>query len=129
MFIPASYLIVGSLLLWPCVVRGQSCAPPARPYFEFQVERPAAFIPDTTVSPRPLTVRPPRDAPRGTLVSFVVDTLGRPDSTTYRVIRDVEPGLAEEGRAMVAKWRYRPAQLSGCAVPQLVQTPLERSVR
>lgn len=127
MLIPASYLTIGSVLFWPCVVRAQACAPPARPYFEFQVERPAAFIADTTVSPRPVTVRSPRDAPRGTLVSFVVDTLGRPDSTTYRVIRDVEPGLAEEGRAVVGKWRYHPARVSGCVVPQLVQTPLERA--
>ena len=129
MFHPTSYLTLGSLLLLPCVAGAQTCVPPARPYFEFQVERPATFIDDTTVSPRPLSVRPPSPAPRGTLVSFIVDTLGQPDPATYRVIRDVDPGVADEGRAVVGKWRYRPAQLGGCVVPQLVQTLLKRTIK
>ena len=45
---------------------------------------------------------------------------------TFKIIREVEPGLAKEGRAVFARWRFRPAQLRGCVVPQLVQTPLAR---
>jgi hypothetical protein len=116
------------VLALPCVATAQACPPqPARPFLEFQVERPAVFIPDSTVTPYPAPQQPgnPRPA-RFTLVSFVVDTLGHPDTATYRVIRDDEPGLAGEGRAVVARWRYRSAQIRGCAVPQLVQTPLAR---
>jgi hypothetical protein len=84
------------------------------------------FIPDSTVSPYPAPQQPRTPRRDGTLVSFVVDTLGRPDTLTYKIIRDVEPGLAHEGRAVVARWRYQPAQVRGCAVSQLVQTLLAR---
>lgn len=127
MFSSVCNLTIVILLSWPVVARAQNCPPQAtRPFFEFQVERPATFIPDSTVSPYPapqLPGTPPRQA---TLVSFIVDTLGRPDTSSYKVIRDVEPGVAQEGRAVFARWRFRPAQIRGCVVPQLVQTLLAR---
>lgn len=123
-------LTIGLLLTWQSAAKAQSCPPAAaRPFFEFQVERPATFIPDTTVSPYPAPQQPGTPIRGGTLVSFVVDTLGRPDSLSYKIIRDVEPGLAQEGRSVVARWRYRPAQIRGCVVPQLVQTLLARVAR
>ena len=115
------------VLAWPVVGDAQNCpAPSARPFFEFQVERPATFIPDSTVSPYPAPQQPGMARRQGTLVSFIVDTLGRPDTLSYKVIRDVEPGVGEEGRAVLARWRYRPAQIRGCVVAQLVQTLLAR---
>ena len=114
------------LCFWPHSAEAQSCPLPARPYFEFQVEQPATFIVDTTISPRPAVASRGSQTERPTLVSFVVDTLGFPDSGTFRVIREVDPALALDAEKVVAKWRFRPARLKGCAVPQLVQTPLQR---
>ena len=127
MFNSVQRLTIGVMLAWPVVGNAQDCPPPSpRPFFEFQVERPATFIPDSTVSPYPapqLPRTPPRQA---TLVSFVVDSLGRPDTSSYKVIREVEPGVAQEGRAVLTRWRFRPAQIRGCVVSQLVQTLLAR---
>ena len=121
------YLTVACLLSWSGLARAQNCPPPpARPLFEFQVERPATFIPDSSVTPYPAPQQPGMPRRVGTLVSFVVDTLGRPDSVTYKIIREVEPGLGQEGRSVVARWRYQPAQVRGCAVSQLVQTLIVR---
>lgn len=37
----------------------QTCAPPPNPYFEFQAERRAVFLPDSSISPRPSARRAP----------------------------------------------------------------------
>jgi hypothetical protein len=39
--------------LTPFSARAQACTPSARALFEFQVETPATYIPDSTISPRP----------------------------------------------------------------------------
>ena len=50
------------------------------------------------------------------LLAFEVDTLGRPDSTTVRVV-DGDPYLLPTARSSVARWRFRPAELMpGCRV-------------
>jgi hypothetical protein len=119
-------LTILCLLVWPARALAQDCPPPARPFFEFQVERPATFIPDSSMAVYPAPQDPRAPPRRATLVSFIVDALGQPDTVSYKVIRNVDPGVAAEGRALLSRWRYRPAQLRGCAVPQLVQTLLER---
>jgi TonB family protein len=102
----------------------QQCRPPEHPYFEFQVDRPSELIPDSTVSPRPF--QPPLGQSEGVtvLVQFVVDTMGRPDTATFSVIRSFDPPLAAAARRAVKRWRYTPALLASCKVPQLVQTPV-----
>ena len=127
MFTLVRYLTVCCLLAWSGIAGAQDCPPPpARPLFEFQVERRATFIPDSSVTPYPAPQQPGMPRRDGTVVSFVVDTLGRPDTMTYRIIREVEPGLAQEGRAVLARWRYQPAQVRGCVVSQLIQTLIAR---
>ena len=123
-------LCTGSLIavicLTPVRANAQGCTPTARPLFEFQVETPATFIPDSTMSPRP------HQEPRGVrdpnlmLVSFVVDTLGQPDLNTYKVVRTSDHTLVQETKAVLTKWRYRPALVGHCRVPQLVMTPVVR---
>lgn len=118
-------LIVVSCLT-PISAKAQACTPPARPLFEYQVETPATFIPDSTMSPRP------HQEPRGVrdpnlmLVSFVVDTLGQPDLNTYKVVRTQDHSLVQETKAVLGKWRYRPALVGQCRVPQLVMTAVVR---
>lgn len=51
-----------------------------------------------------------------TTLAFEVDTLGRPDSTTVRIL-DGDPYLLPTARSSVARWRFRPAELMpGCRV-------------
>lgn len=103
------------------------CVPPPHPLFEFQVERPPAFL--TEVG---LGVRPVRDPVRAyetggdtVLVQFVVDTLGVPLPATFKVLKATRPEQAAQARAALPRWRFAPATLGGCKVPQLVQTALE----
>lgn len=106
----------------------QACAPPARPALEFQVERPAAFLGDTTRVPRPAPVQisDARAHPKVLLVQFVVDTRGVPDPRSFKVLRSPSAAATDSARAALADWRYTPAVLYGCRVPQLVQTAVTR---
>ncbi|MCC6930946.1 MAG: hypothetical protein IT359_18290 [Gemmatimonadaceae bacterium] len=103
----------------------QRCSAPSKPYFEFEVAQPATFIADSTVSPRPSRRRAATAAAELALVQFVVDSSGVPDPQSFKVLVANDRDLVSTGRAVLARWRFRPARLHGCAVPQLVQTPLE----
>jgi hypothetical protein len=96
-----------------------------RPYFEFQVETPAAFTDDS--SSRVSGWTPGREARDDSLaVQFVVDTVGRPEPGTFRVLRAQREVAADSVRAALSTWRYVPARLRGCRVRQLVQTGVTR---
>lgn len=50
------------------------------------------------------------------VLAFEIDTLGRPDSSSVRVV-DGDPYLLPTARSSVARWRFRPAELTpGCRV-------------
>jgi hypothetical protein len=110
----------------PTVGHGQDCAVSPLPYFEFQVEVPAQWLPDSSVTPRPDPVRDVDAQELAALVQFVVDSAGVPVPRTYKILRARDRELAEAGRRVVATWRFRPARIATCAVAQLVQTPLAR---
>lgn len=97
-----------------------------RPYFEFQVEAPATFIDDSASRAAGWV---PGRAMRGDTVSvqFVVDTVGRPEPGSFRVVRVQREALVDSARQALSTWRYAPARLRGCRVRQLVQTPVTRT--
>jgi TonB family protein len=69
-------------------------------------------------------VYPPELSARGTEgqveASYVVDSAGRVDTTTIRVMRSDHDRFTESVRAALAEARFRPAKRSGRAVRQLV---------
>lgn len=96
-----------------------------RPYFEFQVETPARFIDDS--ASRAAGWRPGPTMRGDTIsVQFVVDTVGRPEPGSYRVVRAQQEVLGDSVRQALPTWRYMPARLRGCRVRQLVQTSVTR---
>ena len=70
-------------------------------------------------------VYPPELSARGTEgkveASYVVDTTGRVDTTTIRVMQSDDPRFTESVRTALAETRFRPAKRAGKAVRQLVQ--------
>lgn len=77
--------------------------------------------------PRPLM--PPKGGyPRGVIrrdgktkvkVSVVVDTAGKADMTTFKVIETTHQWLADNLKAMVPRWTFTPAVKKGCHVAGL----------
>jgi hypothetical protein len=105
--------------------------PPSPPsgapaFFDFQVETPARYIADDNKLPHPdatLNQRPPFSGDFA-LVQFIVDTTGVPDVKSLKILRHPEGLVADSVRAAAVQWRFRPATLGGCRVPQLVQSAL-----
>ena len=52
-------------------------------------------------------------------ITVLVDTLGKADMSTFKVIKTTHPWLASSFKTAVAKWSFDPALLAGCKVPRL----------
>ena len=114
--------LVGACVLFATSAAAQ-CVQPPHPLFEFQTERAAAYIGDSTMVPRPVTTRvADAHAYPEVLVQFVVDTLGVPDPATLHTLRTSSRAAADSVRQVLTAWRFSPALESGCKVPQIVQT-------
>lgn len=117
-------LVVAASVLAP-PARAQTCPPVTQPYFRFQLDRRALYIPDSTQSPHPAAPRLSRVDTEAALAQFVVDSLGVPRPASFKVLAARDTAMAEAARVMLPRWRFRPAQLGECRVAQLVQTPLD----
>lgn len=62
------------------------------------------------------------------LASFVVDTLGRAEMATFRVLQSTDSLFSRAVRDGVANSRYKPARLHSRAVRQLVEQPFAFSM-
>lgn len=74
-------------------------------------QRPAAF------QKMPAAVRTLVDQ-KGAVIKadVVIDTLGRADMKTFRVVEVSHPWFAANLREVIPAWRFTPAQLAGCKV-------------
>ena len=91
----------------------------SRPYYSIEVSCPAVAEEE---NPRP---NPPAGTPAhiGDVgVEFIVDTLGRVEPGTIRVMPSVHRALADSVRAAVSRWHFQPAEIDGILVRQIVQT-------
>lgn len=59
----------------------------------------------------------------GAYVQFVVDTTGRPDTSSFRVINTTHAGFAQAVRAALPGMRFSPAIMHSRKVRQLVEQP------
>ena len=93
----------------------------------------AAETPDLAVDrlPTPIKYEPPpvpktippgvggRNGRANIRIEVIVDTLGRADMSTFRVVKSTSPWMTRHVRSAVARWRFTPAELAGCKVPRL----------
>jgi hypothetical protein len=121
-----SWVFLGYLAVTASNARSQACAASEHPYFEFQVDRPASYRGDTTVVPRPRDQkRGEEEGPGFHLVSFIVDTAGVPDVRSFKTLKSPSLEISRATRDAFVGWRYRPAEINGCRVPQLIQTAVK----
>lgn len=87
---------------------------------ELDVER----VPEPVAyDPPPIPRRLPpgvvgRDGRAEVRIKVLVDTLGRADMKTFRVVRSTHPTLTASVKRAVAKWKFQPAEVGGCKVPR-----------
>jgi len=95
---------------------------PDQVYFEFQVTKPVRPLPNMKgpVYPRDLRAA---GVTGEVLAQFIVDTLGQPVMTSYKVLRSSHELFTNAVHDAVEKTTYQPAELNGKKVRQLVQQP------
>lgn len=105
----------------------EQCGPVARPFHEYEVSRPALSTGRASNGPRPVSdpMAARRRGADSVIVEFVVDTAGTPVPRTLRVLKSPSRTIADLVRDAHLTWRFRPALVGGCKVPQVVQTPVE----
>jgi protein TonB len=104
------------------VVGGVAPVVQDQPYFDFQVEKPAASAPGSP-GPRYPDILRSGGVEGEVLAQFVVDTTGRVEVATFRVLRSTHALFEQAVRSSLPNMRFLPAEVSGRKVKQLVQQP------
>jgi hypothetical protein len=87
---------------------------------DLEVERIPAII---SMKPAPF-----RDTPESALrkdgsaeikIDVLIDTLGHPDMTTFKVVKVSNKWFPDNVRRVMPKWTFTPALLAGCKVPRV----------
>jgi len=96
-------------------------------YFEFQVSKQVEQRLGNEPPKYPASLRSQRVSGE-VLAQFVVDTLGRPDMKTFRVLRATHPDFATAVRDAVPHFRFSPASIGDRPVRQMVQMPFQFTI-
>ncbi len=93
-----------------------------QPYFDFQVEKAAAAIPGSGNPAYPEMLKS-SGVEGEALVQFVVDTTGRAEMGSFKVLRATHDAFGQAVRAALPRMRFLPAEIGGRKVRMLVQQP------
>ena len=93
-------------------------------FFDFQVEKMVAPIPGTGTPNYPDILRS-ASVEGQVLAQFVVDTTGRVEIATFRVITKTHDLFEASVRNALPRMRFLPAEVAGRKVKQLVQQPFQ----
>jgi hypothetical protein len=86
---------------------------------------------DVDRNPAPVAMKPPVlqkgkippgvIGPRGAVIKadVIIDTLGRADMSTFKIVESSHPWLAAHIKNAIPKWKYTPAELAGCKVARV----------
>lgn len=104
------------------VVGGTGPVQTDQPYFDFQVEKQAGIMPGNRPPPYP-SVLQSANVEGQVLATFVVDTTGRVDMSTFRIIESDHDLFSNAVRGHMPNMRYYPAETGGRKVKMWVQQP------
>jgi protein TonB len=96
-------------------------------YFASEVEKPVVQAPNSAAPAYPDVLRQ-AGVEGEALVSFVVDTLGRVDLATFKVIHTTHDLFAAAVKNALPRMRFIPAETSRGRVRQLVQQPFSFAI-
>ena len=94
-----------------------------QPYFEFQVEKQA--LPRDDNPPKYPEILRTGNVEGEVLAQFVVDTTGRVDMSTFKVLKSTNELFTQSVRSALTSSRYYAAEVGGRKVKQLVQRPFK----
>jgi protein TonB len=93
-------------------------------YFVFEVEKQAKLAPG---NPRPVYPKILEQTQQvgKVMVSFVIDTTGKADMSTLKILESSHPLFTEEVRKILPKYHYIPAEIGGRKVRMHVNQPFD----
>jgi hypothetical protein len=91
-------------------------------YFEFQVTKPVRQAPGSATPTYPVILKS-QGIQGEVLASFVVDTFGRAEPASFKVLHASHEFFAAAVRSKLPEMRFIPAEVLGVKVRQLVQQP------
>ncbi len=91
-------------------------------YFEYQVEKPVMAVPGSP-TPRYPDILKSAGVEGEVVVAFVVDTTGRADINSLKILKSTHELFAAAVRTALPSMRFLPAEVGGKKVKQLVQQP------
>jgi protein TonB len=97
-------------------------------YFEFQVEKQASSAPNSPGPDYPDMLKQ-ASIEGEVLASFVVDTTGRADVSTFKVLKSTHQQFTDAVRRALPRMRFLPAEVGGRKVKQLVQQPFTFAIK
>jgi protein TonB len=97
-------------------------------YFEFQVEKPVVVQPGNP-SPKYPDILKQASVTGEVLAQFVVDTTGRAEMSTFKVLKSSHDLFTSAVRAVLPQMRFLPAETGGRKVKQLVQLPFSFDIK
>lgn len=98
-----------------------------QPFFEFQVEKPVQALPGGS-SPRYPDILRQAGVEGEVLAQFVVDTTGRAEMNSYKVLKTTHELFGNAVRQALPGMRFIPAEVGGRKVRQLVQQPFSFAI-
>jgi periplasmic protein TonB len=104
------------------VVGGTAPVNTDQPYFEFQVEKQVTTAPGSP-QPRYPDMLKSANVEGEVLAQFVVDTTGRADMSTFKVLKSSHELFTQSARNVLPNMRFYPAEIGGRKVKQMVQQP------
>lgn len=93
-----------------------------QPYFDFQVEKAAAAIAGSGAPAYPEMLKS-SGVEGEALVQFIVDTTGRAELGSFKVLRATHDAFGQAVKASLPRMRFLPAEIGGRKVRMLVQQP------
>jgi protein TonB len=104
------------------VVGGKGPVDTDQPYFEFQVEKPV-LARENNPQPRYPSMLESAHVEGEVLAQFVVDTAGRAEMNTFKVLKSSNELFTSSVRNVLPQMRFYAAEVGGRKVKQLVQMP------
>jgi len=104
------------------IAKGVGNAPVDRTFFEFEVEKQVSTAPGSQPPRYPDMLRS-ANVQGEVLVQFEVDTTGRANLATFRVLKSTHDLFTASVRNALGQMRFYPAEIGGRKVKQLVQQP------
>jgi protein TonB len=105
-------------------IAGQKGPVDDQSYYQFEVEKAARLAPGNKPPIYPNILRQTQQVGK-VMVTFVIDTSGKADMSTFKIIESTNPLFSEEVRKVLPSYKFLPAEIGSRKVRMHVNLPFD----